>query len=434
MRRLFALLASSALVLAACAGAPAASTTTQGPGAPPGGPSGDNDPTTTMGAGPTTTASDGAPSMPWNRVPDDATFGGDEDQVMSAVVEGGPGLVAVGWDVATRSAAVWTSTDGLSWSRVPHDESVFGGNGSQWMFGVAVGGPGLVAVGADSSGFDRAGAVWTSTDGLSWSRVPHDETLFGGDVHATINDVTSGGPGLVAVGWAGRPDTNAAVWTSSDGLSWSRVSASGAALGGEGTQEMRSVVAGGSVLVAVGRDVALEQPRSDGAVWTSGDGITWSRVAAPGVLGGEDDQDMLDVVAAGPGFVAVGLDWRVDNPPDAAVWTSVDGTTWSRVPHDDAVFGGSSYQQMMSIARGGPGLVAVGLSVQVPGEGNEAAVWVSPDGLSWRSIPYDEAVFGGEGEQTMNDLAGFGSLLIAVGSSGPISSLDGAIWTFDAAE
>jgi hypothetical protein len=48
---------------------------------------------------------------------------------MSAVVAGGPGLVAVGHDDAgeDEDAAVWTSPDGLVWSRVPHDEAVFGG-------------------------------------------------------------------------------------------------------------------------------------------------------------------------------------------------------------------------------------------------------------------------------------------------------------------
>lgn len=39
------------------------------------------------------------------------------------------------------------------------------------------------------------------------------------------------------------------------------------------------------------------------------------------------------------------------------VWTSVDGITWSRVPHNAAVFGAAG---MTSVTAGGPGLVAVG--------------------------------------------------------------------------
>jgi hypothetical protein len=84
---------------------------------------------------------------------------------------------------------------------------------------------------------------------------------------------------------------------------------------------------------------------------------------------------------------------------------------------------------MMSVTTGGPGLVAVGLSVLEPGMGSEAAVWVSPDGVSWSPVAYDDSVFGGEGDQVMNSVVVDGSNLVAVGSSGPIETLDGAAWS-----
>jgi len=59
-------------------------------------------------------------------------------------------------------AAVWTSPDGLVWSRVPGDEAVFGGPDNQEMKAVVVGGPGLVAVGLDHSDGDDDAAVWVS--------------------------------------------------------------------------------------------------------------------------------------------------------------------------------------------------------------------------------------------------------------------------------
>ena len=41
---------------------------------------------------------------------------------------------------------------------------------------------------------------------------------------------------------------------------------------------------------------------------------------------------------------------------DAAVWTSVDGMSWSRVAHDEAVFGGvGGDQRMHSVTAGGSG-------------------------------------------------------------------------------
>jgi hypothetical protein len=90
---------------------------------------------------------------------------------MWSVTGGGPGLVAVGWDglFADRDAAVWTSTDGITWSRVAHDAAVFGAADSQVMLSVTGGGPGLVAVGGelvavggDLSGGDADAAVWVA--------------------------------------------------------------------------------------------------------------------------------------------------------------------------------------------------------------------------------------------------------------------------------
>ena len=147
-------------------------------------------------------------------------------RLSSVAMVGAPGLVAVGFDNAldemmmsanpmmgsNQAAAVWTSPDGLTWFRVPHDGEVFGGPGThppmssggttsdqvsddeegihwpdrQEMNSVVVGGPGLVAVGT---------GVWTSPDGVSWSLVSDDDPIGG-----HLEDVTAGGPGLVAVG------------------------------------------------------------------------------------------------------------------------------------------------------------------------------------------------------------------------------------------
>jgi len=81
---------------------------------------------------------------------------------MLGVTADGPGLVAVGYDGpgGDQDAAVWTSPDGTTWTRTPHNETTFGGTGNPWMFGVTAGGPGLVAVGLDGSGGDLDAAVW----------------------------------------------------------------------------------------------------------------------------------------------------------------------------------------------------------------------------------------------------------------------------------
>lgn len=170
------------------------------------------------------------------------------------VTTAGPGLVAVGWDCSRGDcvAAAWTSSDGVVWTRVPHDEDVFGGSGNQRMVSVTAGGPSVIAVRRDrsSSGDDARAAVWTSSDGVAWSRLPHDERVFGGPEDQVMWSVTTGGPGVVAVGVA----TNATVWLSADGTTWSRVPHSVEVFGSRGRKEVAAVTTGGPGLVAVGRE------------------------------------------------------------------------------------------------------------------------------------------------------------------------------------
>ncbi len=240
---------------------------------------------------------------------------------MAALVAGGPGLVAAGYDSSggDRDAAVWWSADGRVWSRVPGDEAVFGGGADQTIWSVTAGGPGLVAAGFDSSGGDRDAAVWGSADGRVWSRVPADEAVFGGGADQTIWSVTAGGPGLVAAGDdVSGGDADAAVWVSADGLVWSRVPADEAVFGGPGGQSLQAVATGVPGLVAVGFDYAGGD--QDGAVWTSPDGLVWSRVfAGEAVLGGPGNQFMRRVAAGGPGLVVVGADSPAGDR-DGAAW------------------------------------------------------------------------------------------------------------------
>ncbi len=349
-------------------------------------------------------------TLAWSRVRyDEAVFGKEFEQAMSSVTVGGPGLVAVGG--AGTDAAVWTSPDGVTWSRVPNDGAVFTRAG---MSSVTAWGLGLVAVGQD----EPNAAVWTSPDGVTWSRVPHDEAVFGGEVGsicggAGMSSVTVGGPGLVAVGSDGSPDcdggSDAAVWTSVDGVTWSRVPHDEVVFGGETDgyygQSMSSVTAGGPGLVAVGSDLGRV------VVWTSVDGHVWSRVPHDeSVFGGAE---MNSVIAGGPGLVAVGSDWL-----HAVVWTSVDGITWSRVPPDESVFGGGFDSMhgdiaMSSVTVADPGLVAVGWDPL------GAVVWTSPDGITWVRLPHDEASFAGQPARPdleMRSVTGAGRGLVAVGA------------------
>ena len=180
--------------------------------------------------------------------------------------------------------------------------------------------------------------------------------------------VTAGGPGLVAVGidWPDElPSARAAIWTSVDGIVWDRVPHDENVFDGFGHQRADSVAVVGTRVVAVGVD-RKARANIDAAVWISDDGMAWQRVTHEDAALGEGE--MWDVTVGGPGFVSVGFIGTALTNSDAAVWTSIDGVIWDRVPHDEDLFGGV---EMWSVAAGGPGLVAVG------SDGPDAAVWTS---------------------------------------------------------
>jgi hypothetical protein len=251
----------------------------------------------------------------------------------------------------------------------------------------------IVAVG-DATNSDenamRSGLVWVSADGLTWERVDDPEDLeYGGK---GLNTVVAGGPGFVMAGtscdFEERCTTGwrAALWTSVDGRDWQRVPHD-PALFGERSAIYR-LLAHGDEILAVG--LVAEEDSFPTVVWSSRDGLTWERIYA-------SDAAWPSILAEGPvGLVGVGSE-GADTGSWAAVWTSQDGREWERVPHDPEVFGAGEgiYEGMASIAYGAAGFVAVG------GDGNNAAVWVSPDGRAWERIPYDPAVFEGTSMTTV---------------------------------
>jgi hypothetical protein len=340
----------------------------------------------------------------------DAEFGTiDPGSEVRLVIGAGPGLIGVG--SSSSSAAVWSSADGAIWSRVRDVDDAAGTGYDRWMSAVVFGGPGLVAVGGErSTGVHPSGvsidddrnddaAVWTSVDGSVWTRVPHDERVFGS---ARMWTVVAGGPGLVAFGDDLQQATvdernGVGVWVSRDGLNWARVPVDESVFAGA---TVESVVAEGPGLVAVGHtgtdeDYYDEDPdqESDAAVWVSPDGISWSRVPHDeSVFGGDGQVAMHDITVGGPGLVAVG-----GGELGAVVWTSQDGLEWTRLPHNESIFGSDApsvdfgvdsgaggTSVMHSVAAGEHNLIAVGDSM-----------WASNDGVTWTRFPAGEGRFHG---------------------------------------
>ncbi|MDL2334636.1 MAG: hypothetical protein QFC55_01215 [Chloroflexota bacterium] len=278
------------------------------------------------------TSTDGAT---WTSV---ATGDALKNTTLVAVSSSGTGFAAVGGSCgqnegcATAGEVFVTSTDGQTWTR----QAIDPGTCCQ-LQSITTGGPGLIAVGSDfDAGFPAVpadAAVTLSTDGTSWMQVPNNSVFTG----ATMGDVASGTSVLAAIGYgSGKPQ----IWSSADGHQWQNVSGSSL-----GTGQANSLTFGGGKFVAVGSG-----SQNDVAVWTSdATAQTWTRGTSPGPGG------LNSVVASGALFVAGGK-----NGNNATLYTSTDGLQWTQTSVDSALAADSSVNLLA--ADGATGLVAFGVS------------------------------------------------------------------------
>ena len=201
------------------------------------------------------TSADGG--LTWTDVtPDDfASIG------IASVVEYDGMLVGVGRgdtiNVDAQEAAVYLSDDGLAWRKVTTADQHIG-----QMIDVVATDDGLFAVGG-VPGADAAG-VWHSTDGEAWERI-------GGDFeHAFMWAIAEGGPGLVAVGWRRNPEPDLAVWTSADACATWELAPDPEGFAGFEATDVAQLPDGTLVMVGGAFD------GSGGRIWTATDGLAWT--------------------------------------------------------------------------------------------------------------------------------------------------------------
>jgi hypothetical protein len=357
----------------------------------------------------------------WQQAPTQPAFGPND--VVRSVVEGGPGLVAVGgtWnegDPRSRQweAVIWTSVDGIAWERAS-DVPLLAG---EVLTDVTAGPAGFVAVGGTYPVLHEDPSVLVSQDGESWMRIPPDNSAFPPD--ATPGAVTDGGPGYVAVGshaavGSGGPGQGA-IWTSTDGISWTRIEQ---ALGeGYEFSSINDIVNTGSVLVAIGSawedrgDYGwVVRAQNDLLIWTSTDGQVWKR----GMLSGETGA--VNAVTAHDGsIVAVGYEgvtltaWLAEDASEAFTARQIPGFASAAT---SGVLGDGN--RLLVVGHQGFG----GL-----GGPSYAMAWASQDGgTTWYEITFEgysiEGPFGTPSDQRpagFHAVTAFGDGFVAVGSTG----------------
>ena len=273
---------------------------------------------------------------------------------------------------------------------------------------------------------DGSTGILDSSDGQAW----HSQPGFGPG--SRVQGFAVGPAGILAVG---AQDSDARSWFSADGLTWKAAPETAALRPAKNDSlEMEGAVPTPGGWLAVGQEQLSCQfdcgswaaVRAD--VWTSKDGLTWVREPASSALA---NAGMTGVVKAGPGYVAAGgapdKATGTEGPVHAAIWTSADGSTWTRVkdgpvfhapPGTDQTFGVA----ISGIAASGGRLVAVG-SVASQGDVGSALAWWSDDGRAWQRATGERFLYG-----QLWHVASVPGGFIGAGPSGPDSCL-GGIWS-----
>ena len=289
-------------------------------------------------------------------------------------------------DLSLDRGVVWTSSDGRSWAlgdRIPAFEHAS-------LTGLVTDGTRLIAVGTYAAPIPNepavsVPAVWVSSDGRTWVRAADPAPSF-----VTVGP--HGFIGAVTKQPLSGPGTSAQLVTSTDGLTWTKVS-------GNFEADLRGLAAApDGTAMAVG--AVPGAPRTDGTttvdmvVWRSANGTTWT---GPETIA--HDALPVAVTSDGHGFLAVvhlsALLPSGSISDVSRVWRFVDGNA----PQAAAIPLGDE-EWLSAVFVVGDTLLAVGDTL-VDGLAN-AMVWVSTDaGATWGRVS-DQQAF----SDINNDLAG----------------------------
>lgn len=203
--------------------------------------------------------------------------------------------------------------------------------------------------------YDCRGVVWRSEDGLNWTRVMEDvrDSAFESIERVDDRFLAVGGMG-VGLNLQSQGNEAVRVWSSFDGITWTDVSPDPSVFDADRPDHAAreyaqavTAVDGGFVVVGSRLDVP------EGAIWFSADATTWMRVPTHDLF---DHATINGIAASDDQVIAVGAVGST-----AAAWRSDDGgRTWERMDIDPALTGDDS--RFLAVAIRGDAAVA-GLSV-----------------------------------------------------------------------
>ena len=268
----------------------------------------------------------------------------------------------------------------------------------------------------DSPALDAVGLSTTTT------LQPIEGDLFAGWVSidlpgsGEVVDMLDSRFGLLAVAVDGE---RSSLWRSHDGIVWELVpDEAGVFVGAEvnALVETESGIAavGGRIVEEVNPDdFTTEQTRP--AVWLSVDGVDWERIPDDRIAFPVDRTSpdvtpvpgsMSDVVVWEEHLVAVG--WSTSREHFGAAWVSdLDGQSWKAAPKG-LIGSEKAFTEVNAVSVVEGRLVAVGTTLSRP------IVWSSPDAMTW-SIAKSESALGSRLHERPAQVAAGGVGVVAIG-------------------
>ncbi len=351
-------------------------------------------PVTSTTAAPVTTTTQPAPQYApspyaWDRSTQPAlAVGGGRSATLSAVLA--PQL-AGSWLVfgdrsdpaGRRRATMWSSADGTTWSAA--DLSSPGNDGQARA--AAQYRATTVVVGSTGDGAGQQATAWLATTVGGTFSAP---SVPGSNGPSTMDEVTAGSLGLFATGTV---DGRFAMWASANGQAWSELPGAEKVITGSPGAQVNALMSEGDVVYAAGS--IQSGATTNAAVWSTTNGLDWHLVGSAATsFSGAGGRVIYSLTPLETGIVAVGA-VNMGSGWMPASWISPDGQSWSQPstdfpgvvdPPPSAAFlgpsGGSAARSVSSVTTfaGATSVVAAG------GGPYGQAAWESSDGLHWTSL------------------------------------------------
>ena len=311
------------------------------------------------------------------------------EEAVNSVAVAGNEQVAVG--SADGYPAVWRRVAAGPWSLVSALDQVSASTDLAGLSAVAHGSHGWLAVGPGP-------LVLTSADGTKWQpagTITHD--LAG----VSAVQAASGPHGYVITGTVAEPGGaySRDLWWSPDLVAWTKASDVNET---GGSNRVLAVAAGSSGFVSAGSHENLP------VVWTSSDGRTWTAVSTP-LPAGATAGVIQQVAVNGSHAVALGQQTTAHGVQPLAERSSDGGRTWQPVPFP-APGPGVSFTALTASGTGFTAAARFGSA----GGAMAAAVWTSADGTSWTRSPVSG--LSGDGSHAITAIAASGTAVTGIDS------------------